>query len=302
MTFARVAVNLPAVSGVFDYVLPPGMAVGPGQLVSVPFGAQTVQGVVFDLMDSASVPNPKPVLNILDPQPVLTGLQLAFARQLAQSTLNPLSAVINLFLPTGLSQQADTLYALLCAPAATDGKVEKRLLDLFAQRNPLRGRQIDRHFGPVEWRKTAEAWVKRGVLGKQAVLPSPSVRPKYVRMAQLAVPPEIAEAELPNLGKTPETLQRRGAALRFLIHEPDAVAVTWVYAESGCNLADLQELEERGLVRLFESENEAHDFAENSGAGFYVQKRPGSSVRWEMYCPVSQFCEQWKMLQSQGDR
>lgn len=254
MTFARVAVNLPAVSGVFDYVLPPGMAVGPGQLVSVPFGAQTVQGVVFDLMDSASVPNPKPVLNILDPQPVLTGLQLAFARQLAQSTLNPLSAVINLFLPTGLSQQADTLYALLLAPAAADGKVEKRLLDLFAQRNPLRGRQIDRHFGPVDWRKTAEAWVKRGVLGKQAVLPPPSVRPKYVRMAQLAVPPEIAEAELPNLGKTPETLQRRGAALRFLIHEPDAVAVTWVYAESGCNLADLQELEERGLVRLFESE------------------------------------------------
>lgn len=55
-------------------------------------------------------------------------------------------------------------------------------------------------------------------------------------------------------------------------------------------------------VRLFESENEALAFAENSGAGFYVQKRPGSSVRWEMYCPVSQFCEQWKMLQSQGDR
>lgn len=254
MTFARVAVNLPAVSGEFDYVLPPGMVVGSGQLVSVPFGAQTVQGVVFDLMDSASVPNPKPILSILDPQPVLTGPQLAFARQLAELTLNPLSAVIGLFLPAGLSQQADTLYTLLRPPAATDGRVEKRLLDLFAQRNPLRGRQIDRHFGPVEWRKTAESLVKRGVLGKQAVLPPPSVRPKYIRMAQLAVPPEIAKAQLPNLGKTAETLQRRGAALRFLIHEPDAVAVTWVYAESGCNLADLQELEERGLIRLFESE------------------------------------------------
>lgn len=255
MTFARVAVNLSAVSGEFDYALPPGMVVGPGQLVSVPFGAQTVQGVVFDLMDSASVPNPKPILNLLDPQPVLTGPQLAFARQLAQATLNPLSAVINLFLPAGLSQQADTLYTFLRAPAAAaEGKVEKRLLDLFTQRNPLRGRQIDRHFGPLEWRKTAEALVKRGVLGKQAVLPPPSVRPKYVRMAQLAVTPAEAEAELPSLGKTAETLQRRGAALRFLIHEPGAVAVTWVYAESGCSLSDLQELEERGLVRLFESE------------------------------------------------
>jgi primosomal protein N' (replication factor Y) len=254
MTFARVAVNLPAVSGEFDYSLPPGMVVAPGQLVSLPFGAQTVQGVVFDLLDSASVANPRPILNILDPLPVLTAPQLAFARQLADSTLNPLSAVIGLFLPSGLSQQADTLYTLLRAPAAVDGKVEKRLLDLFAQRNPLRGRQIDRHFGPVEWRKTAEALVKRGVLGKQAVLPPPSVRPKYIRMAQLAVPPAEAEAEMPNLGKTAETLQRRGAALRFLIHEPDAVALSWVYAESGCNLADLQELEERGLIRLFENE------------------------------------------------
>ncbi len=254
MTFARVAVNLPAVSGEFDYALPPGMAVGPGQLVSVPFGAQTVQGVVFDLIDVPSVPNPKPLLNILDPLPVLTGPQLAFARQLAESTLNPLSAVIGLFLPSGLSQQADTLYTLLRAPAAADGKIEKRLFDLFAQRNPLRGRQIDRHFGPLEWRKTAEALVRRGILIKQAVLPPPSVRPKYVRMAQLAVAPEVAEAELPHLGKTAETLQRRGAALRFLLREPDAVAVTWVYAESGCTLADLQELEERGLIRLFESE------------------------------------------------
>lgn len=254
MIFARVVVNLPVVSGEFDYVLPPGMVVGPGQLVSVPFGAQTVQGVVFDLMDSASVPNPKPILSILDPHPVLTGPQLAFARQLAQSTLNPLSAVIGLFLPAGLSQQADTLYTLLRPPAAADGKVAKRLLDLFAQRNPLRGRQIDRHFGPVEWRKTAESLVKRGILSKQAVLPPPSVRPKHVRMAQLAVSPDEAEAQLPSLGKTAETLQRRGAALRFLIKEPDAVAVTWVYAESGCNLADLQALEERGLIRLFESE------------------------------------------------
>ncbi len=34
----------------------------------------------------------------------------------------------------------------------------------------------------------------------------------------------------------------------------DAVNVSWVYAESGSNLADLQELEERGLIRLFETE------------------------------------------------
>ena len=47
---------------------------------------------------------------------------------------------------------------------------------------------------------------------------------------------------------------RRQAALRYLIEQPEPVNVSWVYAQSGSNLADLQELEERGLIRLFESE------------------------------------------------
>ncbi|MCL4825299.1 MAG: DEAD/DEAH box helicase family protein, partial [Anaerolineales bacterium] len=51
-----------------------------------------------------------------------------------------------------------------------------------------------------------------------------------------------------------QTLARRQAALRFLVRAVDAVNVSWVYAESGCNLADLENLEERGLIRLFESE------------------------------------------------
>ncbi|PWH15242.1 MAG: primosomal protein N' [Anaerolineae bacterium] len=254
MVFARVVVNLPVVSGEFDYAIPPDLPVGPGQLVSVPFGAQTVQGVVFDLLDKPAVPHPKPILSVLDPQPVLTAVQMAFARQLAEATLNPLSAMVGLFLPAGLSQQADTLYTLLRTPSEPKGAIEKRLLDLLLERGPLRGRQIERHFGPVDWRKTAEALVRRGILSKQTVLPPPSVRPKYVRMAQLAVPPEVAQAEMEYLGKTEVTRSRRQAALRFLIQEPQAVALSWVYAQAGCTLADLQELEERGLIRLFESE------------------------------------------------
>jgi len=58
---------------------------------------------------------------------------------------------------------------------------------------------------------------------------------------------------MPNLG-TKQTLLRRQSALRFLIQQPDAINLSWVYAQSGCNLNDLEELEERGLIRLFESE------------------------------------------------
>ena len=259
--FAKIAVNVPTVTGVFDYALPPELEgkIGAGHLVTVPFGKQTVQGVVLELTAEPSVAETKPVLDLLDPQPVLTVAQIALASHLAESTLNPLAAIINLMLPVGLAQQADTLFEIRESrienrSGSRISIIESRLLDLLQNRGALRGRQIDRHFSRVDWRKTAQYLVRSGLLTSQSVLPPPSIRPKFVRKAQLAVTPETAQAAMLELGKTAETLKRRQAALRFLISPPEPVNVSWVYAESGCNLSDLQELDERGLIVLIETE------------------------------------------------
>jgi primosomal protein N' (replication factor Y) len=259
-TYIQIAVNIPSVTGVFDYHLPPELdgRVGPGALVTVPFGKQTVQGVVVGFIGEPSVPETKPVMDILDPQPVLTSAQIEFARQLSETTLNPLAAIVGLMLPAGLSQQADVLYSLNPSPFTDGGKpfseLQKRLLDLLDKRGSLRGRQIDRHFAQVDWRKSAQVLVKTGVVKAQSVLPPPRVRPKHIRTAQLAVTPEKAEEAMTTLGNRGESLLRRQAALRFLMHEPQAVNVSWVYAESSCTLADLQELAERELILLQETE------------------------------------------------
>jgi primosomal protein N' (replication factor Y) len=259
--FAKIAVNVPTVTGVFDYALPPELEgkIGAGHLVTVPFGKQTVQGVVLELVAEPSVAETKPVLDLFDPQPVLAAVQIELARQLAEATLNPLAAIINLMLPVGLAQQADTLFEIRESRIENSrgsriSTIESRLLDLLQKRGALRGRQIDRHFSRVDWRKSAQYLVRSGVLTSQSILPPPSIRPKFIRTAQLAVNPKAAEAAMPDLGKTTETLKRRQAALRFLISAPEPVNVSWVYAESGCNLSDLQELDERGLVILRETE------------------------------------------------
>ncbi|MBL8097634.1 MAG: primosomal protein N' [Anaerolineales bacterium] len=255
--FARLAVNIPAISGVFDYAIPNELVekIQAGCLVTAPFGNQMVQGIVIDLMDSPSVANPKLILDLLDPNPLLTAPQIALALQLADSTLNPLAAIVSLMIPTGLSQQADILYELRIADSQfPDSKVATRILNLLKERGSLRGRQIDSHFAKVDWRKTANLLIKKGVLSAKNVLPPPRVRPKHIRVAQLSVTPQEAEAEIQNLGSTKQTQARREAALRFLITQPDAINLSWVYAQTGCNLADLQELEERGLIRLFENE------------------------------------------------
>jgi primosomal protein N' (replication factor Y) len=259
--FAKIAVNVPTVTGVFDYALPPELEgkISAGHLVTVPFGKQTVQGVVLELVAEPSVAETRPVLDLLDPQPVLAAVQIELSRQLAEATLNPLAAIINLMLPVGLAQQADTLFEIRESRIGNSHRsrisiIESRLFDLLQKRGAQRGRQIDRHFSHVDWRKSAHYLVRSGVLTSQSVLPPPSIRPKFVRTAQLAVTPETAQAAMLELGKTAETLKRRQAALRFLISAPEPVNVSWVYAESGCNLSDLQELDERGLVVLRETE------------------------------------------------
>ncbi|RJP48218.1 MAG: primosomal protein N' [Anaerolineaceae bacterium] len=257
--FARLAVNLPAVSGMFDYAIPDDLAgqVGLGSLVTAPFGNQTVQGVVMELLDSPSVAETKPLASLLDPLPVLSFPQMELAKWMAAHYLQPLASVIGMMLPTGLSQQADTIFDIRYSNTELSNielsSVASRLVKLIQEKGALRGRQIDRHFAKVDWRKSAQALVRRGWLKTQSVLPPPRVRPKYIRVAQLAVTPAEADAAMPDLG-TKQTLARRQAALQFLVRAVDAVNVSWVYAESGCKLADLEHLEELGLIRLFESE------------------------------------------------
>ncbi len=258
--YVQVAVNVPSVQGVFDYSVPSELKgkVETGSLVRVPFGSRTVQGVVLRFVERPAVEGVKSVIDLVDSAPVLSAAQIALAEALEQKYHMSLADAIGMMLPPGLSQQADTLFSLrggeTARPDIELSRTQRRLLDLLRRRGPLRGRQIDRHFKNVDWRRSAERLVRLGLLEKRGVLPPPAVRPKYVRTAQLAVPPHIAEKAMPTLGKTPATLVRRQAALRVLLREPDEVPVSWIYAESGCNLTDLQILAGRGLILLRETE------------------------------------------------
>ena len=260
MIFVQISVNIPAISGVFDYHLPPKLEgkVGVGHLVTVPFNNQIVQGVILRFLETPSVKDTKEVVDLLDTLPVLTSAQIALAEKMAEETLNPLSAMVKLMLPSGLSQQADVLYSVGSIQSSVVSEqlsqTQKRIMDLLQKRGALRGRQIDTHFKHVDWRKSAQALVRRGVLTSKSVLPAPKLRAKYIRTAQLAVSPQEALGAMTKLGSTDQTQNRRASALQFLIREKDAVAVTWVYAESGCNLSDLKILAEKELIILRETE------------------------------------------------
>jgi len=91
----------------FHYHIPPSLkgSLEPGHLVAVPFRHQVLQGIVVALSDESPVEKTRPVQAILDPQPVLTPLQLDLATWLAGEYLAPLANCVNLFLPPGANRQ-----------------------------------------------------------------------------------------------------------------------------------------------------------------------------------------------------
>ncbi|NPV85406.1 MAG: primosomal protein N' [Anaerolineae bacterium] len=256
--FVRLSVNIPQTSGLFDYYLPESIQdlVKPGCLVEVPFGKQTVQAIVVERIAEPCVAETRPVLALLDVEPVVTSQQLMLADALAKATFSSPSAFLELMLPPGLRQHADTLYTLLSNfPPSTKplSPLQEKLIAALKRRGPLRGRQLEASFPRQDWRSAAQALVRRGILLAQPVLPPPSVRPKLIRTVQLACPPQIAQERVKVMGSG-AAAQRRKAIVDFLANETMPVAVSWVYAASGGNLADLRNLCEAGLVTLGETE------------------------------------------------
>ncbi|NUM44994.1 MAG: primosomal protein N' [Anaerolineales bacterium] len=258
MTYLQIAVHVPQVTGTFDYHLPPALEgqVQPGCLVTVPFGQQTVQGIVIGEVEVPAVADTRPVESLLDPVPAVTPAQIALAQHLAEATLAPLAACLALMLPPGLAQLSDTLYTPQTSEVLRDfgslTDAQKKIVQILQERGPLRGRQLDRALPRTHWRTSMLGLTRRGVVAAQSVLPAPTVRPRHVRTAQLAVPSEAVETA--ELGNTDATRTRRLAILRALIREGSPVDVPWLYAESGGKQADLEALADRGLILLGESE------------------------------------------------
>lgn len=261
VSYARLVLNLPAVPGLFDYAIPPALEgrVAAGSLVVVPFGKQHVQGVILELLDQPQVAETRPIEDVLDPEPVLTDAQRALLLWMEECFLYPASAFLSLMLPPGLTRHADSEWTLnLARLQAWKGglsPVEKRLVGLLQQRRgKLRGRQIAAHFRNVDWQRAARRLLEAGILERRAILTSPDVHPKYVRTVQLSVPPEEAEAAFSTLGRIAKVRERRVAALRMLLTEREPINLSWIYAQTGCTLADLKFLEARGLIRFGEQE------------------------------------------------
>ena len=258
--YADVSINLAQIDKSYHYLVPEelGGVLQPGCLVAVPFGKQVVQGVVLSLLEESDVEGLLPIQAVLSEDTVLTETQLSLAKWMAQAWYAPLGACINLMIPVGFSRRADVVATLTAEKEYDESAlkpVQKRLLKLLKERGPLRGRQLDRAFGEIEWRGSLERLRLAGLVRTGNVLPPPGIAPKTLRTAALSVPPAALEAlTLEQIGKNDLTQQRRKKVLDLLAQEAFPIDFSWIYAETGANYSDLKLLAEAGLLHFNETE------------------------------------------------
>lgn len=262
--YVEIAVNVPHVTGTYHYHLPPKLSghVRDGQLVTVPFGPQNVQGIVLTFVDQPEVSETKAIREIIDPQPVVTPYQIKLAKHIAQETLSPLGITLHAMLPGGLSVKADTRYRFTerSEKRLSQGEpvyeelseAQKRFVELLQERGPLRGRQINRALPHKRWRSTAEALERREVIESESVLQSPRVSPKEERFVALTATLEEIDRHMDSLAQEgyPDALHRRQDILRLLQEAEGPVNVSEIYAKTGSSLSDLRQLAKRDLLNI----------------------------------------------------
>lgn len=256
--YARVSVDVPSIIGCFDYHIPEILRgqIQAGNLVEVPFGKQNVQGVVILVHGNPEVEETRDILGLIDPLPVLTVQQIEFARSISKKYFCTFSQAIELMVPTGLSQHADILISI---PEPFDAEkftpFEKKIVDEVVKRKAVRGRQLDAAFPRLDWRKPFRRLQQMGIVETHSFLPRPTVRPQMVKTVQQCVgAPELEEYFGKPRKRITTATERRRKVLEFLVHEPEPIPVQWVYAETACNMTDLQSLADDELVILGETE------------------------------------------------
>jgi primosomal protein N'/very-short-patch-repair endonuclease len=251
--YAEIAINAP-LHQTFHYAVPPALqaVIRPGHLVEIPFGTARQHGLVVDLLTETAIPDPKAIVGLIHPQPLLTFDQLDLGLWMAARYLAPLGYCLWLMLPPGITNGRDIRLTLLDPNADRDDPVERKLLALLRKREGvITGHQIElaKSMQGIPWESTVNRMVKDGLLGRERILRPPRTRPKLVQTAALAIHPNMIPSIIRTLGRE----SRRADALLLLAALPDDPPPTVDGLLRACDLSSrgpVEALEEADLVRV----------------------------------------------------
>ena len=233
LRYADVAVDAPVGHArTFTYGIPARFAVQPGQLVWVPFGSQTLQGIVVAL--SAAEPDfpTRDILQIVEPAPLLGPGLLQLGQWLSRYYRSPLFDALSLMLPPGFESRVRSRVFPVPPiipenPVPTDSEPVQgheetmTALRTLGDKGPMSQAAFVKLLGRRGVRELNRL-IEQGEVRREATIPRPSVIPKYegYLMPAASGGPEPASPVSPEPVEGPPGLTPRQQALLDAVRQP----------------------------------------------------------------------------------
>jgi primosomal protein N' (replication factor Y) len=258
---------------VFHYDIPAGMHVLPGHLVWVPFGPRELPGIVVACSETSPVSETRPILAVIDSQPVITPYQVGLSIWMADYYQTSLHRVVWSMFPSELSW-APRLMIHLCDEALEGVSLkpaEQSIVQYLRESGPARLEQLERELGVKTLRPVVDRMVRKGWLRKESSIRGPEVRPKMETVIHLDTAPR--EQDWAALTKAP----RQREVLSYLNEKgtnqglPLEIGLSEVLRATGSTGSAVRGLQRRGLLRLSEMETRRDPLA---GRDFVWSERP----------------------------
>ena len=254
--FAQLVINVEApLEGTFHYHvardLRPSLQIG--HLVEVEFGKRLAQGIIIAFDDNAPVEDTKPIIALIDEQPVVFWWQIELAKWMSSTYLAPLNACLRLMLPPGLTRWSDVTIDL---NPYWDGngrltEIQATIITILKAKGDLRGRQLKRALTKEgqkgDWKTAVNQLAKRKIIRKASVLDPPRIKPKKIRTAELIASPQKWQTGVTQLGRN----NKQADILLYLLNSDDPLPQeTAVLQATNANQTHLQKLADAHLIRI----------------------------------------------------
>ena len=266
LKYADVAVDSPVGHArVFTYRIPDRLSVQPGQLVWVPFGSQTLQGIVVRLSSATPDFATRDILQAVDPSPLLGTEHIELGQWMSRYYRCPLFTALSPMLPPGFESRVrsrvfpspdfdETDSDLREESAAAVGVLSQKGRMPQADFVKLLGRRGNRELNRL---------VETGAVLREVTIPRPGVAPRYEPYLVPAQATDSTEVRLP---------PRQRELLDMVRQPPGRMSLAEANREFGPAVAEA--LWKKGLV--------AQDWWRTSGGPPPLAYRAGASGPGEL--------------------
>jgi primosomal protein N' len=249
MKYAEVAVHS-SVHQTFHYHIPEALEgyVTWGHLVRVAFGTAMLPAIVVDLHDALPPElaelKTKPIIEILDPEPVMRDEHLELGLWMSRAYLTAPSACLWLMLPPGMvGKSSKRLIHLLDEEADGNNETEAIILEMLRQNGSL-DVNFFKKIPPKDLQKALRVLEKSGSIRLESYLRPPRVAAKTVTTVMRAIPEDAVLSALSSLKRS----KKQSEAFNHIALFDYPLDVSEVYEVTQTTKADLNALEKRGLV------------------------------------------------------